>query len=59
MDDIKVGDTVECLSYGKLVRGTVVELGKWTGRPIKMRRHDNNRFHAIIGRDNCRKVEGE
>jgi hypothetical protein len=56
MENIKIGDTVEMLFYGNLIRGTVVELGKWTGRPIKMRRHDNNKFHAILTRDNCRKV---
>lgn len=59
MNDIKLGDTVEVMSYGKAIQGTVIELGKFTGNPIKMRRHDNNRVLAIIGTGNCRKVEGE
>lgn len=55
-DKIKLGDTVEVMSYGKAIRGTVIELGKVTGNPIKMQRFDTNRVLAIIGTGNCRKV---
>jgi hypothetical protein len=54
---IKVGDTVEVEFYGKMIRGKVEELGKFTGKPIKMRREDTGRIHAIIGGGtNLRKV---
>jgi hypothetical protein len=56
-DEIKIGDTVELDFYGKTIRGTVNELGAWTGKPIKMRRHDINRNHAILNPDALRKVE--
>lgn len=54
MDDIKQGDTVEVISYGKAIRGTVTMIGHFTRKPTQMRRHDNGKLRAIIG--DCQKV---
>jgi hypothetical protein len=51
---IKQGDTVEVISYGKPIRGTVTMIGHYTRKPTQMRRHDNGKLRAIIG--DCRKV---
>jgi hypothetical protein len=54
-DSIKLGDTVEVMSYGKAIRGTVTMIGHYTKKPSQMRRHDNGKLRAIMG-GNCRKV---
>jgi hypothetical protein len=54
MSDIKQGDTVEVISYGKPIRGTVTMIGHFTKKPTQMRRHDNGKLRAIIGE--CHKV---
>jgi hypothetical protein len=54
MTAIKQGDTVEVISYGKPIRGTVTMIGHYTKKPTQMRRHDNGKLRAIIG--DCRKV---
>lgn len=54
MDDIKLGDTVEVMSYGVAIRGTVTMIGHYTKKPTQMQRFDNGKLRAIIG--DCRKV---
>lgn len=56
-DEINLGDSVEVTSYGQAIRGTVTQIGRYTGKPSQMLRWDNNKLRAIVPPGNCRKVD--